>query len=744
MAENTGLFQKAASVLGLGARETGVTRSGKNYARSETDELEKTVIKKMEEACTADPDLSQQVRTLQQQKQDLILFQMEQDELRKVEEERNAQMKGNLELKQAEAEAKAKLAEEKFKEQQRLTLLAQKEADEAKTQATQIQQALDQDTTNFYTVTPDQKLKKKYPYSTPAGPNPILEEAEKAAKIAGDLAYKKVIENGCREIPMSPVDMEQKETRSSKSSDLKELILSLQEDIKRLEKKAEIKTPPHVPATAPMAEKEGAENPNEYTSHWVQHQTIKASQSRVDQDQKRQKVMEEMKRTPIEEWSLGGGSLYVFLLTKAERYLDQRALTRAEMAHAISYIFRPSLHAEKTARALCLDHLPAEPTTLDDRRPIYRLLAAELDTDGETVCDPLDPHERVVDLFNRMVLTLEVETGMEKPELRPYLNFRAINRIIDPSEDLLPKEDQDRLTSLWSSVVCQHNIRRSVTDHQIMMMLNNFDRVRATSKPSKITTPTAQGQSLKTKESYKKDKIWSNSAAKPVKCDICGQAHKTRACKIWLEGRCTICQSRGIPIAKIFHITADHIDKKSGYTAPSGGYGYAPAHLSTKENSEKKVEMLKMAANEALDAKKPALNDHLEGVQTEDGIACIRLELDDMLVTVKLDTGCSVPAVIDENYAKDLGLLEKATSLSTKLVGANGSKIECNKVIEVPARYKATSTMLKLTVMPECPSKLLIGLPAMKQLKLLSIFNEDVELINEIKVHKEVEESKNF
>ena len=428
------------------------------------------------------------------------------------------------------------------------------------------------------------------------------------------------------------------------------------------------------------------------------------------------------------------------MIMKGERYLDERSLTRAETAHAIGSIFKSSSYAERMARKICLDTLPIEPNHLEDRKPTYRKLALELDADGESACQELGPSERCVDLFERMVLCLECEMGIVSAEMKAQLNFKAITKILDPNENLLPEEDAFKLSALWSSVVYQHDLRRSVSDKQVISMLNNFDRCRVSSKPAKLNATKLSNNQFVHRSAHaaKKDAATSKKVQFKQKCGLCDNDHETKSCKLFLEGPCTICIEKGRPKGSIYHTTKEHIfprEQKGTYSKSSGtrsdtGFTQAPAHLQkiAKENTRGggAIETLIEETNNALDRQEVVLSKHLDP-KAEANYACIRLELRDMLITTKLDSGCSVSGVIDESFAKELGIFGEAVENEKTLTCADGSKVSCDRKITMPARFRQVSTMLEFIIMPKLPSKILLGLPGMRKLKLMNIFNHEKE-----------------
>ena len=97
----------------------------------------------------------------------------------------------------------------------------------------------------------------------------------------------------------------------------------------------------------------------------------------------------------------------------------------------------------------------------------------------------------------------------------------------------------------------------------------------------------------------------------------------------------------------------------------------------------------------------------------------VRLEMGDSLATVIIDTGCKLPAVIEEKMVETLGLGDYACDEKQMIQLANGARVMATKMLNVPVRHGEVSVTLKFTVLPELPTKILLGRPGLQQLKLL-------------------------
>ena len=445
--------------------------------------------------------------------------------------------------------------------------------------------------------------------------------------------------------------------------------------------------------------------------------TTASSSKIVGPNEKRHKVLESIAKNPIDQWQYGvSGNLYVFLRFKAEPYLKSKSFTKAETAQAIGGIFSQSHYAEEKAIEICLQNLPDHPEKLDDRIDTYKKIARELDENGGITIEPLNSQERVIDLFLRCKLILECELDgdqIEKGSLaEAKLNHRAIKRMLNKSENLLPDIDQEKIAALWNSmqvsldITDSTNAKGSIKTEQAVSLFNYYDSMRILRMQNDLEERPKQAKELATK----RENAWS----KPIKeCEVCGRnQHTAKDCPLVLYGPCEKCLADGIPRNKIRHTARNHKYDRNPNNGtnhgPANKFGPPPPSLQ-KYNNKSNFNM--MSTNEIEQQKSERVI-----TMNEQGYPCIRIEVDESIVEIILDTGCLFEGVIENSMVEKLNLQKYRVKDSTTVCFANGSKTLYDSILEVPVRFKDTAVCLKVIVMEKLPAKFLLGTPGMQKL----------------------------
>ena len=254
-------------------------------------------------------------------------------------------------------------------------------------------------------------------------------------------------------------------------------------------------------STAPVqAQQNTAPEVNDYTRNWA-HLTSHANSSQAGSlnrtvdallpETKRQKVLDSLKRDPIEQWS-GETKLYAFLVTNTEAYLNEMSLTKAETAHAIAGVFKSSVYGRAEALRLAMLTLPDLVNSINDRKPTYKSIARALETGSAANFQPLKSTERLIDLFyrTRLVLECEMDWVEQTPWVEDRLNFLAMEKITDPQANLLPDQDHFHVQIWWKQFIFTQSQAsgsvKAVSTSTVTNVLINMDRTRH--RPSTVTS----------------------------------------------------------------------------------------------------------------------------------------------------------------------------------------------------------------------------------------------------------------
>ena len=439
-------------------------------------------------------------------------------------------------------------------------------------------------------------------------------------------------------------------------------------------------------------------------------------------NERRPKILEYIAKNPIEQWQFGvSGNLYVFLRFKAEPYLKTKSFTKAETAQAISGIFSQSHYAETKAQEICMSQLTDHPETLNDRIEVYKALATELDENGGITIEPLSCEERVIDLFLRckLILECELDSGEVEPnsEAEAKLNHRAIKRMLNSNENLMPEIDQEKIAALWNSMqVSMASNKGTFKTEHAMILFNNYDSMRVLRMQNNIGERRKQVKDLADKR--------TNSWTKREKnCDICGKfQHTTQNCPIKIYGPCEKCLANGMPRQRIKHTTIQH-RFDSNYPSANNNRNYNNNQQYNNQSKFRQApEALRKYGNNRtnfnlMDKEEiSTMKDRREMVINDEGYACIRVEVDNSIVEIILDTGCLFEGVIENSMVDKLNLLKYKVESPTTIRFADGNQTKYDTILEVPMRFKNHAKYLKIVVMDKLPAKFILGTPGMQKL----------------------------
>ena len=466
--------------------------------------------------------------------------------------------------------------------------------------------------------------------------------------------------------------------------------------------------------------------------------TSSSSTKILGADERRPKILESIKKNPIDKWQFGvSGNLYVFLRFKAESYLKSMSLTRAETAQAISNIFSQSHYAEDTAMKICMENLADHPQK-ENRILTYRALARQLDENGGITIEPLNSEERVIDLFLRCKLILEceldgqVETNSEAEE---KLNHRAIKKMLNQNENLMPEEDQEKIAALWNSiqVMTSTSMKARIKTEQAISLFNNYDSMRVLRMQNNVGERKKQVQDL----ANKRENAWSNkdnSWSKTKKgCEICyNHQHATKDCPLLIYGPCEKCLQAGIPRQRIKHTTRHHkFNQKpnEGLKAILPSEGHNNPQSQTNKFGPPPPSLQKYNQNNNLNLMTKGeiqiMKNNREITVNEEGYLCVRLEVGSSITDIMLDTGCTFEGVIESSMVKDLNLEKYMVKNPTTISFADGTKTTYETRLELPMRFKETADTLQIVVMDNLPAKFILGTPGIQKLGIkLDIFDQ--------------------
>jgi len=110
----------------------------------------------------------------------------------------------------------------------------------------------------------------------------------------------------------------------------------------------------------------------------------------------------------------------------------------------------------------------------------------------------------------------------------------------------------------------------------------------------------------------------------------------------------------------------------------------------------------------------------------EDKYLRARLECGSKIIEAKLDTGCTLEAVIDEKLIDDLQLEEHVEDIETSVVIADGTAINSDKKVHMPIRYKNMAVTITAVALPKLPTRFLLGKPGMSKLGMLQTLEKEI------------------
>ena len=149
--------------------------------------------------------------------------------------------------------------------------------------------------------------------------------------------------------------------------------------------------------------------------------------------------------------------------------------------------------------------------------------------------------------------------------MEEIINFKAVGKILNPADELLPDEDIAALSAMWNALTMLHSLTNRVSTADVHKMMTCFDAQRSRSSRAEGTSKVTKYDQLK---QAKQKSAWSGQSGsqqksdRVQKCQICfNGTHTSYECPLMINGPCEVC-TKLMPREKVRHTTSEHKDKK--------------------------------------------------------------------------------------------------------------------------------------------------------------------------------------
>ena len=453
-----------------------------------------------------------------------------------------------------------------------------------------------------------------------------------------------------------------------------------------------------------------------------------------------------------------GTNMYSHLILNTDSYIRKYKFNKKEIAHCLSLVFEDSYDTALRAEEIALKYLD-DPPTAPGRKSVYKKLVKSLGGSTSGQIEKLSRNEKIVDLFSRTKMSLEISSSAADD----FLNYQAIQVMLDKDRDLMPKNDQNNLRQGFGRIRDFEDIEDSISTARVLKWLRNYEKDRIFERQNEqffqmATATTAQSERETPESSAPNDtaanvvqavhaaadtRVETQNTAKPrgkISCWICYDnsrfpSHGVENCPC--KDKCTVCiLVRGFNPDFVNHTVQQHQARpprqKKWFGNQKDKSGFS--QWKTNPQAQNPNNLPNVHCIDDLKYNPEQLNFvcALNRVDVDIGgrsVACFesadkRYVLLDILlpngfmVEAKVDTAATPEGVVSRECVKKLGLESYLCPYSGSVEVANGSIVPSTQVLRIWVTIGLDCHELEFIVLENCHAGFLVGIQGLQKFGL--------------------------